>query len=85
MPKLLDAPFWLDSRDPHRMAAVMQVASRPMQYSYAAASGNWRHSLIETENDNVWGKAVHRVIADGVAPEQAVDEAIARLKQIIAE
>ena len=22
MPKLLDAPFWLDPSDPHRMAAV---------------------------------------------------------------
>ena len=29
MPKLLDQPFWLDPSDPHRMAAVMQVASRP--------------------------------------------------------
>jgi multiple sugar transport system substrate-binding protein len=30
MQKLLDQPFWLDPSDPHRMAAVMQVASRPM-------------------------------------------------------
>ncbi len=29
MPKLLDAPFWLDPSDPHRMASVMQVSSRP--------------------------------------------------------
>jgi hypothetical protein len=26
----------------------------------------------------VWGRAVHRVAADGISPEQAVDEAIAR-------
>jgi hypothetical protein len=44
MPKLLDAPFWLDARDPHRMAAVMQVALRPMQYDYATVSGNWRYT-----------------------------------------
>ena len=30
MPKLLDSPFWLDPSDPHRMAAVMQISSRPM-------------------------------------------------------
>ena len=83
MPKLLDAPFWLDPSDPHRMAAVMQVASRPMQYNYATVSGDWRHSLVRTEH--VWGKAVHRVVAEGISPEQAVDEAIARIKQILKE
>ena len=30
MQKLLDQPFWLDPSDPHRMAAVMQAASRPL-------------------------------------------------------
>ena len=30
-------------------------------------------------------KGVHRVAADGISPEQAVDEAIARIKQILAE
>jgi multiple sugar transport system substrate-binding protein len=28
--KLLDQPFWLDPSDPHRMAAVMQISSRPL-------------------------------------------------------
>jgi hypothetical protein len=29
--------------------------------------------------------AIHRVAADGIGPEQAVDEAIARIKQILSE
>jgi multiple sugar transport system substrate-binding protein len=33
----------------------------------------------------VWGRAVHRVAADGISPEQAVDEAIARVKQLLSE
>ena len=33
----------------------------------------------------VWGNAVHRVVADGISPAQAVDEAIARIKQILSE
>jgi hypothetical protein len=33
----------------------------------------------------VWPKAVHRVVADGISPEQAVDEAIARIKQMLSE
>jgi multiple sugar transport system substrate-binding protein len=80
MPKLLEAPFWLDPSDPHRMAAVMQVGSRPMQYY---ADYDWRYDLVFQQH--VWDKAVHRVAADGISPEQAVDEAIARIKQILSE
>jgi multiple sugar transport system substrate-binding protein len=35
--------------------------------------------------ENVWGKAIHRVAAEGVSPEQAVDEAVARVKQILSQ
>ena len=85
MSKLLEQPFWLDTSDPHRMASVMQVSSRPLAhgYAYAEISGNWRHQLVNGEF--VWAKAVHRVAADGISPEQAVDEAIARIKQILSE
>jgi multiple sugar transport system substrate-binding protein len=83
MSALINQPFWLDPSDRHRMAAVMQVASRPTLHNYAAASGNWRHELVDGEF--VWAKAIHRVAADGISPEQAVDEAIARIKQILAE
>jgi multiple sugar transport system substrate-binding protein len=83
MPKLLEAPFWLDPSDPHRMAAVMQIASRPMHHDYATASGNWRYDMVWKEN--VWAKAIHRVAAEGISPERAVDEAIARIKQILSE
>jgi hypothetical protein len=65
------------------MAAAMQVASRPMQYDYAMVSGDWRYDQIAQED--VWAKAVHRVAAEGISPEQAVDEAIARIKQILIE
>jgi multiple sugar transport system substrate-binding protein len=54
-----------------------------MQYNYATVSGDWRYNLLQTED--VWGNAVHRVVAGNISPEQAVDEAIARIKQILAE
>ena len=47
----------------------------------AVASRDPRYALVEQEH--VWGKAVHRVVAEGISPEQAVDEAIARIKQIL--
>ena len=83
MQKLLDQPFWLDPSDPHRMAAVMQVASRPMQYDHTQALGDSRHDQVWQEW--TWARAINRVAADGITPEQAVDEAIARIKQILSQ
>jgi multiple sugar transport system substrate-binding protein len=81
MPKLLDSPFWLDPSDPHHMRSAMQLLSQPRSYEYVTVSGNWRHA----EAQYVWSEAVHRVAAEGISPEQAVDEAIARIKQILSE
>ena len=81
LPKLLEQPFWLDPGDPHRMRSAMQLVTQPRSYDYVAVSGDWRHS----ERNNIWPEAVERVAADGISPEQAVDEAIARIKQILAE
>ena len=83
MPALLAQPFWLDPGDPHRMASVMQADARPVLHHYATASGDWRHDRVSAEH--VWGNAIHRVVSEGISPEQAVDEAIARIKQILSE
>jgi multiple sugar transport system substrate-binding protein len=83
MAALRESPFWLDTSDRHRMASVMQLASRPLAHNYAVASGNWRHDRAEQEY--VWPNAIHRVVTEGISPEQAVDEAIVRIKQILAE
>ncbi len=37
MPKLLDAPFWLDPSDPHRMPAAIQFLTRPRDQYLAVA------------------------------------------------
>ena len=46
MPKLLDAPFWLDPSDPHRMAAAMQFLTRPRTHDYTVVSGDPRYLLV---------------------------------------
>jgi hypothetical protein len=33
----------------------------------------------------VWAEAAHRIVTENVSPEQAVDEAVARIKQILDE
>jgi multiple sugar transport system substrate-binding protein len=83
LPALLEQPFWLNPGDPHHMIAAMQLLTRPHGYGYTAASGEWRHRRVIT--DGVWPRAVHRVAAEGVSPERAADEAIARVKQILSE
>jgi multiple sugar transport system substrate-binding protein len=83
MQKLLDQPFWLDPSDPHHMAAVMQVSSRAPDYDYTAALGDWRHDTVWQEF--TWATAIHRVAAEGWSPEQAVEEAIARIKDMLSE
>jgi multiple sugar transport system substrate-binding protein len=80
---LSEHPFWLDPSDRHRMASVMQLESRPLAHNHAAASGDWRHDLAEQEY--VWAKAINRVVTEGISPAQAVDEAIARIKEILSE
>ena len=44
-----------------------------------------RMAIGPDHSENVWGQAVHRVVTEGISPEQAVDEAIARIKQILRE
>jgi multiple sugar transport system substrate-binding protein len=82
MPKLLQAPFWLDPGDPHRMRSAMQLLTRPRALDYYTPF-DLRHSTVAQEA--VWEKAVHRVVTEGISPEQAVDDAIARIKQILSE
>jgi multiple sugar transport system substrate-binding protein len=83
MRQLLDQPFWLDPNDQHKMMSAIQASTHALKYDYTTVSGDPRHQKVYEEQ--VWSNAVHRVAADGISPEQAVDEAIARIKQILAE
>jgi multiple sugar transport system substrate-binding protein len=83
MRKLVEQPFWLDPSDPHRMRAAIQILTRPQMINMEVRDHEWQSGPIWSEN--VWGNAVHRVVTEGITPEQAVDEAIARIKQILGE
>lgn len=85
MPKLLDQPFWLDPNDPHRLMSARQLLTRrSMPLIWDAPASRWA-ALFRMDDEQVWTKAIHRVAAEGVSPEQAVDEAIARVKQLLSE
>jgi multiple sugar transport system substrate-binding protein len=84
MRRLIDRPYWLDPSDPHRMRSAMQILTQPQSYGWWGVRRDQerRFNLAEPP---IMRMAVHRVAAEGVSPEQAVDEAIARIKQILAE
>jgi hypothetical protein len=52
-----------------------------MPYDYATVSRDWRYDLVWQERE----KAINRMVTEGITPEQAVDEAIARIKEILSE
>jgi multiple sugar transport system substrate-binding protein len=83
MRNLVEQPFWLDPTDPHRMRAAVQIMTQPQLLDMDVQANEWRSGPIWGEN--VWGNAVHRVVTEGITPEQAVDEAIARIKEILSE
>jgi hypothetical protein len=52
-----------------------------LAYSYVAVSGNVRHA----DTDPVWSAAVRRVAEEDYPADKAVDEAIAQVKEILAQ
>lgn len=81
MPQLLSDKFWQHKSDPHISIAVKQFqegATRPFYYVINPA-----YSQVLSEN--VWGKAIERVIVDGLSTADATNEAIARIEEIFAQ
>jgi multiple sugar transport system substrate-binding protein len=81
--RMLEQPFWLDPRDPHRLQSAVQVLSQPHVWG---PYGLDREEAVRAEREGPlfgFSTAVHRIVADGLTPEQAADEAIARVKQLL--
>jgi hypothetical protein len=45
----------------------------------------WLPQWDRVELSSVLARAVHRVVTEGISPEQAMEETIARIKQILSE
>lgn len=73
--------FWQQTTDPYLAAATKVLNSNSTRLFSTVAHPAYSQVLAE----NVWGKALTRVTAEKVQPEQAADEAIARIKEIFAE
>ena len=69
------SPFW--QADRHRKAVYTQFMGGTSTFDFVK---NYKFTILN--NENVWAKAMNRVVSEKVPVEQAVDELIARIKQV---
>ncbi|KYC43211.1 ABC transporter substrate-binding protein [Scytonema hofmannii PCC 7110] len=76
---VLKDPYWTNSADPHVSSVgkiLTQGSIRPFDYV-----NNPAYTLVLDKN--VWIKALNRIISDRLTPEQAADEAIVQIEEIV--
>ncbi|KYC43377.1 ABC transporter substrate-binding protein [Scytonema hofmannii PCC 7110] len=81
MTPLWQDSFWTNPADPHLSIAskvLMKGQTRPFYFVQNPA-----YSLVLQEN--IWGKAIARIVKDSASPQQAASEAIAQIKEIFAK
>ena len=67
--------FW--QADPARKAVFNQFGAGTVTFEFTK---NYKFTVLN--NENVWAKAMSRVVNDNVSVEKATDEMIARIKQV---
>ncbi len=70
-----ERPFW--KADKHREAVYNQFHAGTVTFEFTK---NYKFTILN--NENVWAKAMNRVVNDKVPVDKAVDEMIARIKQV---
>jgi multiple sugar transport system substrate-binding protein len=71
----IESPFW--QADKHRKAVYNQFKSGTEPFDYVK---NYKFTILN--NENVFAKAMNRVVSEKVPVDKAVDELIARVKQV---
>jgi multiple sugar transport system substrate-binding protein len=69
------SPFW--QADRHRKAVYNQFTGGTTPFDFTK---NWKFTILN--NENVWAKAMNRVVSEKIPVDKAVDELIARIKQV---
>jgi len=70
-----ERPFW--KADRHRQAVYNQFHAGTTMFEFTR---NYKFTIVN--NENVWAKAMNRVVNEKVPVDKAVDEMIARIKAI---
>ena len=78
MTDLVNTPFWQDPADPH-FAAILDLQTKPTR-PYPQALNPAYADIAEQE---ILTGALEKIIREGVSPEAAADEAIARVTDLV--
>ncbi len=73
--KAQDSTFW--QADVHRKAVQAQFKAGTVPFEFTK---NYKFTVLN--NENVWAKAANRVINEKIPVDKAVDEMIARIKEV---
>ena len=79
MPELVETPFWQDDTDAHRVTHRVQYTERP-QNTFPFVRN---HRFITVMSENAIGKAAGRIVLENWSVEDAADELIARVKEVV--
>lgn len=81
MPELQNSPYWTETDDPHRQVHWRQYMERPQNpFPFV-----YNHRFITIMAENAIGKAVGRMVLEGLSAEEAADELIERINTVVAE
>lgn len=69
------SPFW--QADSHRKSVYNQYAAGTVTFEFTK---NYKFTILN--NENVWAKAMNRIVSDKVPVDKAVDEMIERIKTV---
>ena len=69
--------FW--KSDPHRLAVYNQFMNGTTPFEFTK---NYKFTVLN--NENVWAKAINRILSEKVPVDKATDEMIARIKAVAA-
>jgi len=75
MKQAQQSAFW--KADPHRLAVYNQFMAGTVPFEFTR---NYKFTVLN--NENVWAKAMNRILNEKVPVDKAVDEMIARIKAV---
>ncbi|MCL2923967.1 MAG: ABC transporter substrate-binding protein [Trichodesmium sp. MAG_R04] len=81
MPELWKDPFWSNTKDPHISVASQQFT----KYQTRLLHNSINPAYSQIDSENIWGKAMAKVLTKGLSPTVATDQAIKRIKEIFAQ
>jgi len=76
-----DDPWWLDPKDPHRVAYTTQGLLGPTVPTFWTSNPAW----AQVQNEHVWAVAWADIMTGGMTPQAAAEKAFKRVEEIFAK